>query len=73
MVKGEDWRRNGKGRGLEAIFGFQQKILAESRFANRVISKSQQEIAFPEMRKSADSKTQSHKFRPAKHILIFTI
>ena len=22
MVKGEDWRHNGKGRGLEAIFGF---------------------------------------------------
>ena len=40
MVKGEDWRRNDKGRGLEAIFGFQQKILAESRFANRAISKS---------------------------------
>ena len=48
MVKGEDWRRNGKGRGLEAIFGFQQKKLAKSRFANRMISKSQQEIAFPE-------------------------
>ena len=41
MVKGEDWRRNGKGRGLKAIFGFQQNFLAESRFANRVISKSQ--------------------------------
>ena len=40
MVKGEDWRRNGKGRGLDAIFGFQQKILAESRFANRVILKA---------------------------------
>ena len=73
MVKGEDWRRNGKGRGLEAIFGFQQKILAESRFANRAISKSQWKIAFPETRKSADSKTQSHKFRPANHILISAI
>ena len=73
MVKGEVWRRNGKGRGLEAIFGFQQKILAESRFANHAISKSQWEIAFPERRKSADSKTQSHKFRPAKHILISAI
>ena len=73
MVKGEEWRRNGKGRGLEAIFGFQQKILVELRFANRAISKSQQEIAFPETRISADSKTQSHKFRPAKHILISTI
>ena len=73
MVKGEDWRRNGKGRGLEAIFGFQQKILVESRFANRAISKSKREIAFPETRKSADSKTQPHKFRPAKHILISAI
>ena len=73
MVKGDDWRRNSKGRGLEAIFGFQQKILAESRFANRVISKSQQEIAFLETRKSTDSKTQSHKFFLAKHILISTI
>ena len=57
----------------EAIFAFQQKILAESQFANRAISKSQREIAFPEMQKSADSKTQSHKFRPAKHFLIFAI
>ena len=57
MVKGEDWRRNGKGRGLEAIFGFQQKILEESEFANRAISKSQREVAFPETRISADSKT----------------
>ena len=73
MVKGEDWRRNGKGRGLEAIFGFQQKILVESRFANRAISKSQREIAFPEMQKSTYSKTQSHKFRLAKHILIYAI
>ena len=73
MVKGEDWRCNGKGRGLEATFGFQQKILVESQFANCAISKSQREIAFPEKRKSADSKTQSHKFRPAKHILISVI
>ena len=72
-VKGKDWRRNGKGRGLEAIFGFQQKILVESRFANRAISKSQREIAFPETRKSAYSKTQSHKFCPTKHILIYAI
>ena len=69
-MKGEDWRRNGKGRGLGAIFGFQQKILAESRFANRAILKSQREIAFPETRKFANSKTQFHKFCPAKHILI---
>ena len=73
MVKGEDWRRNDKARGLEAIFGFQQKILAESRFANRAISKLQREIAFPETRKFADSKRQSPKFCPAKHIKIFVI
>ena len=73
MVKGEDWRRNGKGRGLEAIFGFQQKILVESRFANRAILKSQREIAFSEKRKFANSKTQSHKFHPAKHLLISVI
>ena len=73
MVKGEDWRRNGKGRGLDAIFGFQQKILAESRFANCVISKLQREIAFPETRKFANSKRQSHKFCLAKHIKIFAI
>ena len=73
MVNGEDWRRNGKGRGLEAIFGFQQKILEESEFANRAISKAQLEIAFLKTRKFVNSKTQSHKFHPAKHILISAI
>ena len=57
----------------EGIFGFSQKKIAISRFANRVISKSQHEIAFPETQKFVDSKTQSHKFSLAKHIKIFTI
>jgi len=57
----------------EAIFNFQPKKLAVSRFANRAISKLQREIAFPKTRKSADSKTQSHKFCLAKHIKMFMI
>ena len=58
----------GKGRGLrismelEAIFGFQLKKLAISRFANHTISKSQREIAFPETQKFANSKCNPTNF-----------